>query len=101
MKIVIVTYGCPADPEVFDRHYRDVHTPLVQKMPRLAGFEHSRGLVVTEGERPYLVALLRYASQEDLDASMGSAEGQAALADVPRFATGGANVLTIDTISPF
>jgi uncharacterized protein (TIGR02118 family) len=39
------------------------------------------------------MALLWFDSPQDLEAAMGSAEGQAAGADVPTFATGGATLM--------
>lgn len=99
MKLTIVAYGQPADPAGFDRHYANVHVPLVRAMPHLQAFEYSKGPVVTEGEAPYLIALLRYASAQDLEAALSSPEGQAALADIANFATGGVTVQTIDLVS--
>jgi uncharacterized protein (TIGR02118 family) len=98
MKRVIVLYGTPDDPAAFDRHYAEVHTPLAAAMPKLAGFEVSRGPVAAspDSDTPYLVATLSYASDEDMAASLGSPEGQAAVADLANFATGGVRLLTID-----
>lgn len=98
MKRVIVLYGTPEDPAAFDRHYAEVHTPLTTAMPKLAGFEISRGPVAANptADAPYLVATLSYASDEDMAASLGSPEGQAAVADLANFATGGVRLLTID-----
>lgn len=98
MKRVIVLYGTPEDPVAFDRHYAEVHTPLTTAMPKLAGFEISRGPVTAapDDEAPYLVATLSYACDEDLAASLASPEGQAAVADLANFASGGVRILTID-----
>ena len=98
MKRVIVNYGMPEDSAAFDAHYRDVHAPLTRGMPHLKGFEVSRGEVVTsDPDTPvYATAILSFASQEDLDASMASPEGQAAVEDLANFATGGVTILTID-----
>ncbi len=100
MKQVIVIYGMPEDPAAFDRHYAEVHIPLTRKMPLLKGFEVSRGPVAASAGAPvHLVAILSYASGEDLEVSLASPEGQAAVADVGNFATGGATLLTIDSDS--
>ena len=101
MKRVIVQYGMPEDPAAFDAHYRDIHIPLVEKMPLLKGFEYSTGPVVSSDESAayHLVAILTYESQDDLDASLGSPEGQAAVADVGNFASGGVEIITIDVAS--
>jgi uncharacterized protein (TIGR02118 family) len=92
---VIVLYGPPADPAAFDRHYREVHVPLTKAMPHLAGFEVSQGPVAVQGaDAVHLVARLRYASQADLEASLGSPEGAAAVGDLANFADGGVTLYT-------
>jgi hypothetical protein len=48
------------------------------------------------GIAPHLVAILRFDSSADLNASLGSLEGQAA-ADVSNFASAGATLLTYDS----
>ncbi|WP_397542381.1 EthD family reductase [Roseovarius salis] len=98
MKRVIVNYGMPKDRAAFDAHYRDVHAPLTRAMPHLRSFEVSRGEVVSsDGESPvYATAILSFDNQEDLDASMASTEGHAAVQDLDNFATGGVTILTID-----
>lgn len=97
MKQVIVIYGKPGDPAAFDRHYRETHVPLVHRMPHLRAFVFSKGAVQSTdaGKEPHLVAMLSYESDADLEASLGSPEGKAAVADVANFATGGVTILTI------
>ncbi len=92
---LIVLYRPPADPEAFERHYRAVHVPLVQAMPHLLTFETSTGPVDTQnGDPVHFVARLRFASHDDLAASMTSPQGEAALADLDNFAQAGALVVT-------
>ena len=54
-----------------------------------------KGLPAVEGERPpfYLIVGLYAETRADLEAMLASPEGQAAVADVPRFATGGATFM--------
>jgi uncharacterized protein (TIGR02118 family) len=101
MKRVLVCYGTPDDPAHFDRHYRDVHIPLANKMPHLRSYEISRGDVVSSSENVayYLIAILSYDNQADLDASLGSPEGKATVGDLANFASGGVTILTIETES--
>lgn len=98
MKRVVVIYGPPEDVAHFDRHYAEVHRALVLRMPHLLRFQHSTGAVASsDPARPaHLVAFLDYASQADLDASLASPEGRAAVDDLANFATGGTTILTID-----
>lgn len=95
---IIVIYGQPADLSAFDRYYADVHTPLTQKMPHLAGFEVTQGAVGIGGSaaQAHLVAILSYASRADMVASFDSPEGKAAAADLAKFATGGVQFLTCE-----
>ena len=93
---IIVIYGQPADPEAFDRHYAEVHTPLTLKMPLLKGFEVSKGAIAVAGSAApaWLTAILSYESEADAEASFASEEGKAAAADLANFASGGVQLLT-------
>jgi len=92
---LVVCYGTPEDPAAFDEHYAKTHVPLVHKIPNLRRFEAGKVLGTPDGsEAPfYLMALLWFDSPQELEAAMGSAEGQAAGADVATFATGGATLM--------
>ena len=93
-----VLYGTPEDPAAFERHYRDVHIPIVRKMPHLKSFEMSRGpaAIGPQGGEYHLVAILSYESRKDMEAALGSEAGKAAVADVANFATGGVSLVTAD-----
>ncbi len=93
-----VIYGVPADAAKFDAYYKNVHAPLAAKMPHLKNFTYSRGPVATSNpEEPvHLVAYLDYETAADLEASLASEEGKAAVADVANFADGGATILTAE-----
>src|SRR3954471_12012286 len=92
---ITVLYGHPDDPAAFERHYDDVHVPLVNAMPNLRRFE--KALVVATpdgGASPYYrVAELYFDSEEAYQASTATPEGRAPGEDVPNYATGGATVL--------
>jgi uncharacterized protein (TIGR02118 family) len=90
-----VLYGPPTDPAAFDDYYTNTHVPLVDRMPGLQRFEASRVVAAPDGDEPpyYRIAELWFESQEALQASMGSPEGQATAGDIPNFASGGATVL--------
>jgi len=98
MAQVLVLYNTPADPAAFDRYYRDTHIPLAQKIPGLRSYLISAGPVqALAGTAPYLVAELTFDSMADVNAALASPAGQAAAADVPNFASGGATLLIFDT----
>jgi uncharacterized protein (TIGR02118 family) len=92
---LVVAYGAPEDSAAFDQHYESTHVPLVQKIPGLRRFEHGKVLGTPDGSPApyYYLALLWFDSTQDLEASMGSPEGQAAGEDVPKFASGGATLM--------
>lgn len=88
---VSVLYGTPTDPEEFDRYYEQVHIPIAKKMQGLVRWtltwpDQQQG----ELENVYLIADLYAETKDQLEAILASPEGQAAAADVAKFATGGA-----------
>lgn len=95
MYCLTVLYGQPTDPAAFDDYYFGTHTPIAKKMKGLTGFTVSKLDSSPEGEPPpyYLVAKLYAESRDALLAIFGSPEGQAAVADLPNFVTGGATFL--------
>ncbi|WP_433787690.1 EthD family reductase [Actinomycetospora sp. CA-101289] len=87
------TYAHPTDHDAFVAHYRDVHAPLVAKLPDLRSF--SWGVSETpDGTRPAhaLVAVLDWDTREAAQAALSSAEGEAAVGDLPNFAQAGVNL---------
>lgn len=92
---LVVCYGTPEDTAAFDKHYAETHVPLVEKIPHMRRFEAGRVVATPDGSAPpfYYLAELSFDSIEDLQAAMGSAEGQAAGADVETFASGGATLM--------
>ena len=92
---LVVAYGTPDDPAAFDRYYAETHIPLVQKIPNLRRFESGKVTATPDGSPPpfYYLAELSFDSSEELQASLGSPEGQAATADVESFASGGVTVM--------
>ena len=101
MAQLVVTYGTPADPAAFDRHYAEVHVPLAHKLPGLRRFELSNGAVATpDGPSDvHMIAILTFDSMADIAAAFASPEGQAAAADVATFASGGASMQMFETRS--
>jgi uncharacterized protein (TIGR02118 family) len=92
---LVVAYGTPEDPSAFEEYYASTHVPLVHAIPGLRRFEAGKILGTPDGAPApyYFLAELWFDSAEALEAAMGSAEGQAAGADVPNFASGGATLM--------
>ena len=98
MAQVVVMYKTPKDTAAFDKHYSEIHIPLAKKIPGLRKYEISQGPVGTPaGPSSYhLVAILHFDDMATIQKAFASAEGQAAVADVGVFATGGVDILMFD-----
>jgi uncharacterized protein (TIGR02118 family) len=90
----VVLYGPPEDSAAFERYYAETHTGLAKAIPGLQRFEAARGVGTPEGSSvPYQrIAELTFEDLEALHAGLGSEEGQAAVNDIPNFATGGVTI---------
>lgn len=100
MTRLTVLYGHPSDPAAFDRYYHDVHIPIAKRMKGLLGWTVGKCESATPGERPpyYMIVGLYAATRADLEAILASPEGQATIADVPNFASGGFTFLFNDEV---
>lgn len=98
MARLVVMYKKPEDAGAFDKYYFDRHVPVAKKIPGLRKYEVSRGLVGTPaGPSPYhLVAILHFDNMAAIQAAMGSAEGQAAAADLGNFVTSPPDILMFE-----
>jgi len=87
-----VLYGHPDDPASFDQYYRDVHIPLARRMQGLQGWTIGKCQAAALGEKPpyYMIVGLYAESREAMESVLDSPAGQATVADVANFATGGA-----------
>jgi uncharacterized protein (TIGR02118 family) len=99
MAQVVVLYKTPTDTAAFDKYYADTHIPLAKKLPGLRKYQVSQGPVVNPAAPSglHLVAILTFDSVAAVQSAFGSAEGKATAADVPKFASGGADILIFDT----
>jgi len=90
---LVALYRKPADTADFDKHYFDVHIPLVQKFPGLRKLEVTRVTGAPIGESKFhLVAEMYFDSRESMDAALASPEGKAVTRDILSFA---ADVITV------
>ena len=92
---LLVLYGHPQDPAGFDAYYRDIHIPIARRMKGLKKWTVGK-VQGTPGGEPspyYYVADIFMESREDFERLLASPEGQAAVADVPNYATGGVTLL--------
>ena len=85
---LVAIYSKPDDVAAFENHYREVHTPLVRKMPGLRKLQVSRFFGAPQGEpRYHLMAEMFFDNKEAMFAALKSAEGKAAGKDLMGFAS--------------
>ena len=80
----LALYETPADPGAFDRHYREVHIPLLRRLRGLRRYSVGRDLTALYGAPYYLVTELEWDTMDELRAAFASPEGQATAADAAR-----------------
>jgi uncharacterized protein (TIGR02118 family) len=99
MAQLLVMYKTPRDTAAFDKHYSEKHIPLAKKIAGLKKYEISNGAVATPaGPSGYhLVAVLQFDDMAAIQKAFASAEGQAVVADVGTFATGGVDIFMFDS----
>jgi uncharacterized protein (TIGR02118 family) len=98
MAQLVVMYKTPKDVAAFDKHYLEKHIQIAKKIPGLRKYEISQGPVATPAGPSgfHLIAVLQFDNLAAIQAAFGSAEGQAAVADVQNFATGGVDIIMFD-----
>ncbi|MGD0026708.1 MAG: EthD family reductase [Xanthobacteraceae bacterium] len=99
MARLVVMYKTPRDTAAFDKHYFEKHAPLAKKIPGVRKYEVSHGSVATPfGPSGYhLIAILQFDDLAAIQNAFASAQGQAAVADVQTFATGGVDIFLFDS----
>ena len=95
MNKVTVLYKHPQDTDAFEKYYHETHLPLVPKIPNLDHAEFTQFVPGLDGKHGayYRMAELYFASDESMLQALTSSEGQAAAGDIPKFATGGFELL--------
>ena len=98
MARVVVLYKTPKDPAAFDNYYFATHVPIAKRIPGLREYEVSQGAVASPGGASgvHLTAILHFDDMAAVQRAFASPEGQAAVADVGKFATGGVDIFMFD-----
>lgn len=94
---LVAMYRQPADPAAFEKHYAQVHTPIVKTIPGLARLVLNRGFPPPWGGEPafYLIAEMHFADEATFKAAMASPENRAAGKDLRQFA---GDIVTLVTV---
>ncbi len=98
MKKLFAMYAQPADEAAFLRHYNEVHTPLVEKIPGLARLVVNRVQAAPLGGEPpyFLIAEMHFADNASFTQAMRSPENRAAGDDLADFAQGLVTLLVVE-----
>lgn len=93
-----VLYGHPEDADEFERHYRDVHLPLAQKLPGVQRIEMARVTGAPGGGESafHRIAEIYFESADAMYSSLRSEEGRATSRDMRELATGGVQVIVCE-----
>ena len=84
---LIAMYKTPGDIEAFEKHYYEIHIPLVETMPGLIKTEVSTLAPMPGAENKYhMMAEMYFEDMDRLNESMASPEGRAAGKDIMGFA---------------
>lgn len=90
---LIALYRNPSEPVEFDKHYFEIHIPLVRKFPGLKKIEVTRVTGAPIGEAKFhLMAEMYFDTKDAMDAALASSEGKAVTRDIMSFA---ADVITV------
>ncbi|WCT72463.1 EthD family reductase [Sphingomonas naphthae] len=86
---LIALYQRPDDVDAFLDHYRQVHLPLIEKVPGLLRtiVNHTDKVLIGD-TAPFLIAEMHFADPAAFDAAMASPENRAAGKDLMGFAKG-------------
>ena len=84
-------YGHPADAVSFESYFASTHLPLAAAITGVRRAEFSLVSGALDGSRSpwYRIVELYFDDLGQMEASMGSPNGLAAVADLPNFANGG------------
>ena len=88
MKLIAI-YRQPEDESAFNKHYEEIHTPLVLKIPGLQSLTVNRTKKHLMGDdHPYMIVEMSYADRNAFDTAMASEENKATGKDIMTFAKG-------------
>lgn len=94
MKVTVI-YAHPKSNDEFEKYYAGTHLPLAATMKGVARLELTKFLPGPDGSAPafYRMAELYFPHQAQMEQCLQSPEGQATVADLAKFATGGVTVM--------
>ena len=99
---ITITFGPPADPGAFERHYLETHAPLVQALPGLRAYEYGRALTNFDGSDPeqFWVVSLTFDDEQAMHDAFAGPAGQKTTEDMPNFITGPMKSVVSEVLDP-
>ncbi|QBE92470.1 EthD family reductase [Sphingomonas paucimobilis] len=99
MKKMLALYRAPENVDDFFKHYREVHVPLVRKLPGLADVKITRITRTLVGEPgTFLLAEMSFADEDALKTALRSPENAACGKDAMELAGDLVTVMTGETV---
>lgn len=94
---LVVLYQKPRDPVHFDRHFREVHMPLVVKMPGLRSFAYGPASDLQGKDGAFFWSFVgTFDSRTAITDALGTPEGQKVVADIPNYSPEAPGILHVD-----
>jgi uncharacterized protein (TIGR02118 family) len=94
---LLVLYGRPVEDERFDRHFEQIHLPLLSRLPNLEAVQINADSAEFGADAPFhRVVELQFATEELMQEGLNSELGQLMARDLGSFASGGVSVLRMD-----
>ena len=94
---VVVIYPRPADENVFEKEYRDVHMPMVEaKLKGMTRFVATKVLNSPQGKvAAYRLAEVHFSSLDDLTKCIESESGKQVVEHATKMSTGGPPLMLV------
>ena len=97
---IIVLFGKPADPQLFDKQYWEEHVPMTKKMPDLRNYTVHKVVPPPRGDPAYYqVVELEFDTMESLKNATASQAGKDSTRHALKIATGGMTFLYTESKS--
>ena len=94
MAKIIVLFGKPTDPALFDKQYWEDHVPIAKKMPLLKKYTVDRVVGAPRGEPAYYqIVELEFENMDSMKSALNSQAGRDSGRHGVKIATGGITFL--------
>ena len=91
---VLILFGNPENSGKFDEHFDHTHRELLNSLPEIDQLTVNRIAGVVVGDLPYYVIVeIQFQSEQHMQRTLNSEQGQAMARDYAEFATGGTTIL--------